>query len=181
MVFDLLKLGFSTPCYDGQYFFDTDHPVIGVNGEATSVSNFGGGSGTPWFLVDATKVLKPIIFQKRRDYQFVSMDSPNDEAVFSRKEFRYGVDARVNVGFGLWQLAYASKQALDVTTFGAAYAALMSIKGDNDKPLGIMPSLLVVPPTLRDAALTVVKAELINNTTNVQRGAVDVLVTPWLA
>ncbi len=84
------------------------------------------------------EAIKPIIFQKRRDYQFVPMDSPDDEAVFSRKQFRYGVDARVNVGFGLWQLAYASKQALDVTTFGAAYAALMSIKGDNDKPLGIM-------------------------------------------
>ena len=27
-VFPLVKAGFTTPCYDGQYFFDTDHPVI---------------------------------------------------------------------------------------------------------------------------------------------------------
>ncbi len=27
MTFALLKAGFSTKCYDGQFFFDTDHPV----------------------------------------------------------------------------------------------------------------------------------------------------------
>ncbi len=36
IVFDLVNRAFSTPCYDGQYFFDTDHPV---NGQ--SVSNKG--------------------------------------------------------------------------------------------------------------------------------------------
>jgi phage major head subunit gpT-like protein len=131
--------------------------------------------------VDASRAIKPLIFQKRKDYTFVAMDRPDDESVFTRKTFRYGVDSRVNVGFGLWQLAYASKQELSVANFGAVYAALMSLKGDNGRPLGIRPSLLVVPPTLRDAALTITKADIINNTTNVQRGAVDVLVTPWLA
>ncbi|HEX5500897.1 MAG TPA: Mu-like prophage major head subunit gpT family protein, partial [Thermomicrobiales bacterium] len=28
LTFSLLPLGFTTPCYDGQNFFDTDHPVI---------------------------------------------------------------------------------------------------------------------------------------------------------
>jgi phage major head subunit gpT-like protein len=181
LIFALLAAGFTSACYDGQYFFDTDHPVIGADGQVASVSNFGGGTSTPWYLLDATRAVRPLIFQKRQDYKFISMDKDDDESVFSRKIFRYGVDARVNVGFGLWQLAYASRQSLDPTNFGAAYAALMSIKGDNGKPLGIRPSLLVVPPTLRDAALTITKADIINNTTNVQRGAVDVLVTPWLA
>ena len=36
IVFELLDKGFTNPCYDGQYFFDTDHPV--GNG---SVSNKG--------------------------------------------------------------------------------------------------------------------------------------------
>ena len=27
LVFGALKAGFKTPCYDSQYFFDTDHPV----------------------------------------------------------------------------------------------------------------------------------------------------------
>lgn len=36
IVFALVNAGFSTKCYDGQYFFDTDHPVAGA-----SVSNKG--------------------------------------------------------------------------------------------------------------------------------------------
>ena len=36
IVFDLVSQGFTRPCYDGQYFFDTDHPVGGQ-----SVSNKG--------------------------------------------------------------------------------------------------------------------------------------------
>jgi len=34
IVFELVNGAFTTPCYDGQYFFDTDHPVAG-----SSVSN----------------------------------------------------------------------------------------------------------------------------------------------
>jgi len=181
LVFLLLANGFTGLCYDGQYFFDTDHPVMGSNGQMSSVSNFAGGAGTPWYLLDVSRAIKPIIFQQRQAYKFVAMDRVDDESVFTRKLFRYGVDARVNVGFGLWQLAYASKQELSLDNFGAAYAAHMALKGDNGRPLGIRPSLLVVPPTLRDAALTITKADIINNTTNVQRGSVDVLVTPWLA
>ena len=47
LCFPLLNAGFSTLCYDGQNFFDTDHPVLDENGEATSVANTDGGSGTP--------------------------------------------------------------------------------------------------------------------------------------
>lgn len=181
LVFALLKAGFATKCYDGQYFFDTDHPVLGEDGAAVSVSNFQAGSGAPWFLIDGSKAVKPIIFQKRRDYQFVSMDQLTDEAVFSRKEFRYGVDARANVGFGLWQVAYASKAELTADNLNAAIAAMQSLKGDNGKPLNIRPSLLVVPPQLRAKALTLVKAETIESTTNINRDVVEVLSTSWLA
>lgn len=182
LVYGLLKAGFSTSCYDGQYFFDTDHPVLGANGQEVSVSNSQGGAGTPWFLLDTTRVMRPLILQKRKPYNFVSMDQEKDENVFNRKEYVYGVDARLNVGFGLWQLAYASQQTLDATNFGAAYAAMQGLKGDNGRPLGIRPKLLVVPPSLREAALSVVKAERnANGATNINRDVVDVLVTPWLA
>lgn len=182
LVYGLLKAGFTTECYDGQYFFDTDHPVLDAAGNETSVSNFGGGAGAPWFLLDTTRVLKPLILQKRKPYNFVSMNKDDDEMSFTRKEYRYGVDARLNVGFGLWQLAYASKQTLDATTFGAAYASMMGMRGDNGRPMGIRPKLLVVGPTQREAALEVVKAERnAAGATNINRDAVDVLVTPWLA
>nr|WP_313406309.1 Mu-like prophage major head subunit gpT family protein [Pseudomonas sp.] len=182
LVYALLKNGFTGKCYDGQFFFDTDHPVIGANGQETSVSNFQGGSGTPWFLLDVTRVMRPIILQKRKNYQFVAKTGETDDNVFDRKEFVWGVDARLNVGYGLWQLAYASRETLNAANFNAAYAAMQSMKGDNGRPLGIRPKLLVVPPTLRATALEVVKAERnAAGATNINRDVVDVLTTPWLA
>lgn len=181
LVFGLLNAGFSTPCYDGQYFFDTDHPVIGANGEETSASNFGGGTGTPWFLLDTTRMMRPLILQMRKPYTFVSKNQDNDDNVFFRNEYLYGVDARLSVGYGLWQLAYASKQPLDATSFNDAYAAMSSLKGDNGRPLRVRPKLLIVPPSLRATALEVVKAERnAAGATNINRDAVDVLVSPWL-
>lgn len=182
LVFALMAAGFASVCYDGQYFFDTDHPVLQADGSSASVSNFGGGAGTAWYLIDDTKAIKPIIFQKRREYDFVAMDGHEDEAVFTKKLYRYGVDARCNVGFGLWQVAYASKQTLNSANYNAAYSALQSMKGDNGKPLGIRPSLLVVPPSLRDVALTIINAETINGgDTNINRNSAKVVVSPWLS
>jgi phage major head subunit gpT-like protein len=181
LAFGLLKQGTSSVCYDGQYFFDTDHPVIGENGAVGSVSNWGGGSGPQWYVLDTSRPIKPVILQNRRDYAFVAMDQATDEAVFNRKEYRYGVDGRLNVGFGLWQMAYGSAQDLTPDTYAAALAALQSMKGDQGKPLGIKPTLLVVPPSLGKAAKTIVKAETIDGTTNVNRDATEILVSPWLA
>ena len=180
LVFNLLNAAFTTPCYDGQYFFDTDHPV-GAPGSQTSVSNFQGGSGTAWFLVDNTKVIKPVIYQKRRDYAFQAKTSLSDDNVFSRNEFVWGADGRGNAGLGLWQLAYASKETLDVSSYADARAAHQSFKGDNGKPLVIRSAELWVPPSLEQAALEVVQAErLANGASNVMRNLSKVVVCPWL-
>lgn len=135
LVYALLSGGFTQTCYDGQYFFDTDHPVTSAAGNEVSVSNFQGGSGTPWFLLDTTRIMKPLILQKRKDYNFVTMDAEKDENVFMRKEYVYGVDARLNAGFGLWQLAYSSREALDASSFNDVYAAMQSLRGDKGKRL----------------------------------------------
>lgn len=182
LVFALLKAGFASTCYDGQYFFDSDHPVLQADGTTANVSNTGGGGGAGWYLLCANRAIKPLVFQKRKDYSFVAMDAPTDEGVFSRKEYRYGVDARVNVGYGLWQLAYGSKQTLDVTAYAAARAAMMSFTGDNGKPLGIVPDLLVVSPANEKAGLDVLEAErLANGQSNVYRNTAKLLVSPWLS
>jgi len=181
LVWNLLKAGFNTRCYDGQYMFDVDHPVTDGN-TTTSISNFQGGTGTPWFLLDTTRVVKPIIYQVRKPYNFVGLQNEDDPNVFFRKEFVYGVDARSNVGFGLWQLAFASRQPLDANAFNDLYAQMQGLKGDNGRPLGIRPKVLVVPPSMRSQALEVVKAERnAMGATNINRDVVDVLTTPWLA
>ena len=182
LVFDLLKGGFDTLCYDGQYFFDTDHPVLDANGVPASASNTGGGSGTPWFLMDTRRFLKPILFQERQAANLTAMTAESDEAVFMSKQFRYGVHARCNVGYGFWQFAYGSKQTLDAAAYNTAFAALQSMKGDYGRPLGITPNVLVVPPTLRATALAIVKAERdAAGATNINQNTTEPLVISWLA
>lgn len=66
------------------------------------------GNPTAWYLLDTKKPVKPFIFQRRKSPVFVTKDTPDDEGVFMKKEFLFGVDSRDNAGYGLWQLAYAS-------------------------------------------------------------------------
>lgn len=182
LVWSLLKNGFTTPCYDGQNFFDTDHPVLDEDGNEISVANTDGGSGTPWFLLDVSRALKPIILQKRKDFALVAKDRETDDNVFDRNEFVYGMDARMNVGFGFWQFAWGSRQPLTAANYATARGALMSMKGDYGRPLGIMPSLLVVPPALEGAARKIVSNQLAaNGETNEWAGTAEPLVVSWLA
>ena len=180
LVFGALKNGFTTDCYDGQFFFDTDHPVIAENGAKMSVSNFGGGSGTAWYVLATKEIIKPIIFQERKKPEFVYLDKPTDANVFSQKKFIYGVDSRCNVGYGFWQMAYASRQALTEENFAAAVAALTSMKGDHGQPLGLRPNLIVVDGTMAHTARKLLNAEQISGTDNVLKGTAEVLVSSWL-
>ena len=182
LVFKLLSSGMSNICYDGQYFFDTDHPVVQGDGTVGSVSNVVAGNGPTWYLLDMTRAVKPLIKQTRKPYNFVAMDQETDEQVFSSATYRYGVDSRLNVGFGLWQLAYASQQDLTEDNYAAVRAAMQEMKGDNGRPLGIRPSLLVVPPSLDGKARKIVNADANNyGATNVWKGSADVLSTSWLS
>jgi len=155
LVFLLLAAGFETLCFDGQYYFDGDHPV----GEG-SASNDGGGSGNPWYLLDLSRPIKPIILQIRQKPEFVAQDRPTDENVFMRKKYRYGVDDRKNVGYGLWQIAYGSKDTLNAANYAAARAAMMAYtKDDGVTKLGIRPTHLVYGPTNESAARTLIVNE----------------------
>jgi phage major head subunit gpT-like protein len=176
LVWGLLPQGFSTPCYDGQYFFDSEHPV----GEGT-YSNTGGGSGTPWFLMDLSRAIKPMILQMRKQPEFVSQDRPEDENVFLRNKIRYGVDDRKNVGFGLWQLAYGSKDTLDVTNYKAARQALTGVKDENGNKLGIRSTHLIVGSSNEEAGREiVVKENLDGGEGNIWKGTAELVVVPWL-
>ncbi|MEM7046987.1 MAG: Mu-like prophage major head subunit gpT family protein [Pseudomonadota bacterium] len=176
LVFNLLKDGFTTKCYDGQYFFDSDHPVGG-----TSVSNVQPGSNPAWFLLDTTQSLKPLILQKRKDYKFTAITKPDSEAVFFRGEIIYGVDGRCNVGFGFWQQAFGSKDELTRENFRAAYSAMRSFRSDQGVPLNISPNLLVVPPQLYATARDLILAERDDKgATNTDRNLVQIIETGWL-
>ncbi|MBY6118538.1 Mu-like prophage major head subunit gpT family protein [Mameliella alba] len=182
LIYSLLKAGFTTECYDGQNFFDTDHPVLDEDGNPTTVANTDGGSGTPWFLLDTSRALKPLILQIGKEFKFVSKDREQDDNVFDNAEFVYGADGYMNVGFGFWQMAWGSKQTLNAANYATARAALSGMKGDYGRPLGLMPNLLVVPPSLESAGRKIVNSEYASGgETNEWKGTAELLVVPWLA
>lgn len=176
LVFQLLAKGDSTIGPDNQLFFDTDHDVGGA-----SVSNFGGGAGAPWVLLDTSRPLKPLIYQLRQAPRFQIMNDPKDDRMFWRKEVIFGADSRGAVGFGMWQQAYMSKQTLSQANFEAAYAAFMMVTSDEGDPLGVTPNLLVVGPANAAAAAQLIEAQtLANGATNLNYKKVSVLVSPWM-
>lgn len=182
LTFGLLALGFATACYDKQYFFDSDHPVIQADGTIASVSNYQSGSGSPWFLLDTRRPLKPLIFQDRKGANLVALDKETDGNVFMKGQLLYGVDSRCNVGFGFWQMGFGSKATLDATNFEAAYDAMGAFKGDYGKPLGIMPDLLVVGASNASKGRKIVQAQLIDGgISNTNFNRVELLEVPWLA
>lgn len=190
MVFPLLKAGFDTLCYDGQNFFDTDHPVnaeVDGSGADTSVSNVmvdSSYTGAAWYLLDTSRSLKPLIYQSRREPRFVRMTAADDESVFMRGEYRYGVDLRCNVGFGFWQMAYGVKAPLTLDTLWSAYSAMRALAADGGRPLGIKPKTLVIPTSLEKQARQLLERELFvdgtDHVSNELKGKFDLIIPDFL-
>ncbi|MGS3185485.1 Mu-like prophage major head subunit gpT family protein [Aeromonas taiwanensis] len=186
LCFGLLGAGFTTPCYDAQYFFDTDHPVYPKadgTGSAELVANLvvdGAYTGEPWFLLDTSRALKPIIFQDRKSPELIAMTKIDDEAVFTRKEFRYGVDCRDAAGFGFWQLAFANKRALTPDNLWDAFSRMREFQADGGRKLGIKPTLLVVPASLEKLATKMLERELSENSSNELKGKLELVVADYL-
>lgn len=151
LAFKLLSEGFSSLCFDGQYFFDTDHPMAGGT-YSNIVGDIATDTGEPWFLIDESQVLKPILFQNRRPFKFVSLDDLDNPHTLLNNEFIYGVDGRCNVGFGFWQTAVGSRAPLTTANYEKAVDLLLGMVRDDGEPLGINPTTLVVGRKNRAAA-----------------------------
>lgn len=171
-------------CYDGQYFFDTDHPVAANEdgtGAVTSVSNVVAGANPAWYLLDCSKVLKPFIFQERTKPELeMKFDPSTSDSVFKSDRFEWGIRYRCNVGFGFWQLARKSQAALTDANFTAGRQAMRELKGDGGRPLGIVPNILMVPPSLEAAADAIVSVRtLAGGGDNPNFGKAKVVVMDW--
>lgn len=185
LVSELKFKAFTGLCYDGQYFYDTDHPVgnavvsnkltaplswatlaaaeASLGAARTMIQTFKDAEGRPmglvpgllevppaletaarmlvesdkladetpnpykgtvqllvnpwlksdkqWFLHVTNRPLKPYIFQQRKAPVFVSQTDMDSDDVFMRAIYKYGAEARGNVGYGLWQLSVGSNPA----------------------------------------------------------------------
>lgn len=74
-----------------------------------------------------------------------------------------------------------SHAKLDADAYKEARTAMMSILGDKGKSLHIVPNLLVIPPALEDTARLILKADIINGTTNTLKDTAEILVEPELS
>jgi len=116
IVSDLKNNAFTNTCYDGQYFYDSDHTVAGA-----SVSNLG------------TAALS------------------------------------------------AATAALAAASYGAARTAIMSVKDDEGRPLGLLPDTLEVPPALEITGKRLVEMErLADDSPNPYKGTAKLVVNPRL-
>lgn len=199
LLFQMIKDAVSSPsevvCYDGQAFFSDSHPVGLAGGAGSTASNLNSsGSGPYWFVIDASRAIRPFIFQLRREYAVSRMSSITDEAVFNRREFRYGVDGRANTGVGLWQLAFASNLDLsNPANYGAARAAMRSFKTDGGVPFGTLSSrngvYLLVPPALEEVGRQLLNSEFMAgagasasvSSSNIWKNSADLIVSEYLA
>lgn len=185
MIAAVMAAGTAALCYDGQNFFDTDHPVypnVDGTGTAATVSNFTTGANPAWYLLDTRKVLKPFIFQERTKPEMEHKTNPaTSDNVFTKDRFEHGIRYRCNAGYGFWQMAFRSQLTLNAANFVAARDAMGAFKADGGRPLGINPNVLVVPKSLRAAADAVSNAQLISGgESNVLYKTVDVIVSDWL-
>lgn len=181
----LMAGGFTALCYDGQNFFDTDHPVYEKTdgtGANTPTSNvLGAGSGKPWFLLALDRPLKPFIMQERFAPEFDEIKDTKNDTVFIKDQYLYGIRYRGNWGYGLWQQAVASKEALTPENFGKAFGMMEAFKRDGGDPLGLRPSHLVVDSSNRAAAEAILlKQNLTGGESNVDYNRVKLIVCHWL-
>lgn len=71
-----------------------------------------GSQSAAWFLLDTQRAIKGVILQQRSDVpvEFSALENTSgSESAFLRDRYFYGVRARYNVGYGLWQAAYGGK------------------------------------------------------------------------
>lgn len=189
LTYPLLPTGMSNLCYDGQNFFDTDHPVyanVDGTGAVSTVSNFftpssgGTESPAPWYIMDNSRPIKGLIFQERFKPNMTSLTDEENEVVFMDDQYVFGIRARGNAGYGLWQLAACSTLPLTPENFRLVYDAMRKVKTDGNRPLGIKPTHIVVPTELEGLAEEIILSDKINGSTNINKNKVKIHSSPWL-
>lgn len=198
LVFQALVDADKTACYDGQNFFDPEHPVwskVDGTGVMRPVSNLftaqvgpAGNTtaftGPGWYLMDCSRVIKPVIYQTRRKPELVTQADPKQGVTFTDNQIVFGASLRSNVGYGFWQMAQMMKAPLNGDMFWEAWQQITDRKSDGGRPLGLRPSVLVVPPSLEKVATKLLERELTVDegatTTNELKGKVTLVVADWM-
>jgi phage major head subunit gpT-like protein len=181
LLWPLIKNGFTQVGPDGQYFYDTDHPLTDKTGAPITASNFISGAGSAWFLVAKPGGIKPFILTKAQELDFVARQDPTDPRVFDKDEFVWGSKGRFGTGYFLWQLIQASTQPLTGPNFDAAFSALSTRLGDKGSKMPLTPTDAYFPLSMRsDVNATLLVERLANGASNPNFKIVNVHFVPYL-
>ncbi|HGB9989831.1 TPA: Mu-like prophage major head subunit gpT family protein, partial [Escherichia coli] len=195
LVFAALRDGVKVACYDGQNFFDTEHPVypkVDGTGDVKNVSNKfvaqtaekSDYTGPAWYLLDCSRAVKPLIYQDRRKAELVAQTKVDEGRAFTDNEFVFGASARRNVGYGFWQMAYMMQAPLTLDNLWLGWSAMREFTADGGRKLGIKPTHIVVPTSLEKQAVQLLERELFadGNTTvsNEMKGKLQLVVADYL-
>jgi phage major head subunit gpT-like protein len=180
-VWETLAAGEVGEGYDKVPFFSEVHP----DGMGGTQSNLIAGASAPWYVMDLSRTLKPLIFQLRKDVELVSKTNPEDHNVFWNKTFVWGTDARYAAGYAFWQTAVKSKVALTEDNLAAARARMRGFHDDQGEPLACAPTTLVVGVSNETTAEKLLQnLVLANGESNINKGkyrlARDLEVLPRL-
>ena len=171
--------------YDGQDFFDTDHPIYpNVDGTGTSetYSNLLGTkskSNTSWVLLDTSRTIKPLVLVERDKPEF-KWNKDGTEPYFEEELCSMGVRIREGYGVTLPQLGLKSYKDLTEANFQEALTAMQEMKTDGGRLMHIKPTLLIVPPSLEAKARTLLEAQTkANGASNTYYKRVNLIVSSY--
>lgn len=183
----LIVDGFTGLCYDGQPFFDAEHPVypdIDGTGTPDDASNIIGdiqGTGAPWYLLSLSGVLKPFILQQRTQPELEEITDDKNDSVFMQDKYLYGIRYRGSFGYGFWQQAVACKEPLTATSYQEARLVMQRFRRDGRDPLGIVPTHLLVDPTNESAGRSLLEMQFdVGGGSNPNYHTATLVVSPWL-
>lgn len=178
LAFEALSKGHQRACYDGQNYFDTDHPV----GDAVVANMSGNDAVQPWYLIDASQALKPVLMQTRQEPSFAMITDPESEHVFKTGEFLMGAEARAAAGYTFWQLAHRCTGTLNEANYVAAVQAMEALTDDEGEPLNISPTHVITGKSNKAAARNLFrKANLAGGESNIYFEDVAIVEAPRLA
>lgn len=172
LAYEALRRGTELHCVDERPFFGTHE----VAGETVSNHYVSGGGREPFYVLDVSKELKPIIVQIRKKPDFVAMDKPDDDYVFENGVYRYGSKARGAGGYSAWQYAARCDGELNATNINTIVAGMRSLRNDKGQRIGVHPKLLIIGPNNFARARELFKAErLANGASNTLFGSFQIL------
>ena len=176
LVWDLLDQGDVNLGYDGVPFFSALHPV-----GAGTRSNLIAGANDPWYVLDLSKPIKPLIIQVRREAELVALTAATDANVFYAKKYLWGVDGRYAAGYSFWQMAVRSEEPLTEENLAEARARMRGFNDDSGVKLAMVPTTLVVGISNEVAAMKLVNSmNLANGESNINKGQYKLIVSPYL-